>query len=644
MPKSKNVSKSKQIIDSTELIHNEEIRNLLQTDQTHCDFATSAAALAALGLRTHPLKPRGKSPLLRGWQKLATSNPDTLKTWAEQYPTANSGVVAGAASGIIIVDMDLRHGARASLRHLQQRYGPLPQSWEALTPGGWHLYLRHPGGKAPPCVRIADGIDVRGDRANVVAPGSIHPSGGQYCWNPLSHPDQVPLAEAPAWLLERLEGRDQPPRKKDPQEDLSQVEILAPSGAWGGPQGIAGSLNGALVRALYSEKAVIEKLLPVLGLGEREIGEKFHCVLHEERHPSAAIMPPALPGGTHDYVDFHERERVHSFSLPYVYYRLKVGPDGEYVKRLNAPSHLVWSLRLLRDAGVIEGVKIDAPSLPDATSPSIKTVYAAFLDVLSLKFLVDEGDPSPFTWRFGMAWTGLSKRTVTRAMSWLMSRGYIRFVRYFGGRGWARKMMLFLQGTKELIEERLGTLRLRKPPEAEDKPLRAAGSSNAAAAAEDSTPAADNIKTEMTGSTGIGEGWVAASIDMELAEAASVPEALDVIEDESEVASEMPVTPAVAAEEDTAVRAEAEIPEAVEAVAEPESQGDPTLPEASAPAQAAKAVADETKPIERPAEPPPEAAEPASKWCRKCGEVQEWFTFGDFVACGACFQPLDTGG
>ncbi len=642
MPKSENPSDSKQVIDSHELIHNEEIRSLLQTDQTHCDFATSAAALAALGLRTHPLKPRGKSPLLRSWQKLATSNPDTLGQWAEQYPTANTGIVAGAASGIIIVDMDLRHGARASLRDLQQQHGPLPQSWEALTPGGWHLYLRHPGSKVPASVRIADGIDVRGDKANVVAPGSIHPSGGRYCWNPLSHPEQIPLAEAPPWLLERLESRDQPPRKKDSRDRLFQVEILAPFGALEGLRGVGGSLNGALVRELYSQKAVIEKLLPVLGLGEREIGEKFHCILHDERHPSAAIMPPMIPGEPHEYVDFHERERVKSFSLPYVYYRLKVGPDGEYVKRLNPPSHLVWSLRLLRDAGVIEGVKIDAPALPNATIPSIKTVYAAFLDVLSLKFLVDEGDPSPFTWRFGMAWTGLSKRAVTGAMSWLMSRGYIQFIRYFGGRGWARKMMLFLQGTKELIEERLGTLRLRERPDAKDKPRKAASGSNAVADDEAAGTAAESAKTEIKEASGFGEGWVAAAIEVELAEAAAAPETLEVIENEAETAAEIFLAPAVADDAEAAVNAEADASEAVRA--EPEPEGEPSLPEAPAEAQADEAITDEAEPVEQPAEPPPEAAEPAAKWCRKCGEVREWFTFGAFVACGECFQPLDAGG
>ena len=118
--------------------------------------------------------------------------------------------------------------------------------------------------------------------------------------------------------------------------------------------GKAGALSGELVKSLYSQEWVIQKILPLLGLGHVKIGEKFRCVLHEEEHPSAAIMGPKQPGDSYLYVDFHERENRKGFPLPLVYYRLKVGKEGEAVEQLPAPSFLVWSLRLLRDAGVIE--------------------------------------------------------------------------------------------------------------------------------------------------------------------------------------------------------------------------------------------------------------------------------------------------
>jgi hypothetical protein len=221
--------------------------------------------------------------------------------------------------------------------------------------------------------------------------------------------------------------------------------------------GQAGGLSGEVVKALYAQEWVIEKILPLLGLGHVKIGEKFQCVLHEEEHPSAAIMRPKQPGDPYLYVDFHERENRKGFPLPLVYYRLKAGKEGEAVEQLPAPSFLVWSLRLLRDAGVIEAVKLEAARLPEKVNDSVRTVYEGFRDLLSLKFLVDANDPSPYTWRFAQAWVGLSRRAVEKAMRWLLSRGYIRFVKYYTGEGVAGRIMLFLLGTRQLIRRRTGT-------------------------------------------------------------------------------------------------------------------------------------------------------------------------------------------
>jgi hypothetical protein len=215
-------------------------------------------------------------------------------------------------------------------------------------------------------------------------------------------------------------------------------------------------LSGEKVKALYSQEWVIQKILRLLGLEHVKIGEKFRCVLHQEEHSSAAIMRPEQPGDPYMYVDFHERENRKGFALPLVYYRLKAGKEGEGVERLPAPSFLVWSLRLLRDAGVIEAVKLEAARLPDSVSEAVRTVYEGFRDLLSLKFLVDANDPSPYTWRFAQGWVGLSRRAVEKAMGWLLSRGYIRFVRYYSSEGVAGKVMLFLLGTRQLIRRRAG--------------------------------------------------------------------------------------------------------------------------------------------------------------------------------------------
>jgi hypothetical protein len=364
--------------------------------------------------------------------------------------------VTGATSGVIIVDMDVRGGAHAALDTLKRQYGELPLSWEVLTPGGRHLYLRHPGGKVRTC-KLAPGIEILGDGANAVAPGSMHPDGDAYRWNPFLHPDTQPLAETPEWLLNRLHQKKKWTPADKIRSPLYQVDILAPQVQLPESSGQAGSLSGAVVKALYSQEWVIQKILPLLGLGHVKIGEKFRCVLHQEEHPSAAIMRPEQLGDPYMYVDFHEREKRKGFALPLVYYRLKAGKEGEAVEQLPAPSFLVWSLRLLRDAGVIEAVKVEAARLPDKASDAVRTVYEGFRDLLSLKFLVDANDPSPYTWRFAQAWVGLSRRAVEKAMGWLLSRGYIQFVKYYTGEGVTGRIMLFLLGTRQLIRRRTGT-------------------------------------------------------------------------------------------------------------------------------------------------------------------------------------------
>lgn len=441
--------------DNQAFRHDKNILDYLKPTAEHCDFRSEGPVLAPYGLPVHPLRPRNKAPLLKGWQDKASTDPDQLEQWADKYPHANVGIVTGPESGIIILDFDLRNGALQSLADLQRKYGgDLPLSWDVLTPGGWHLYLRHPGGQVRNC-QLAPGIDIRGDRANVVAPGSIHPNGLAYRWRPFCQPDVTSLANPPEWLLNLLKKKRYWMPEGEIRPEMFQVDLLGPLGFSAEGFWDSGVLTGQMVKALYSQEEVIQKCLPLLGLEGIEIGKKFKCILHEEARASASIMPARDPGDAYLYRDFHEREdRRRAFSLPFVYFRLKGGKDAEKVDRLPEPSFLVWSLRLLRDAGVISPVRVEGPRLPEEVSEEIERVYAGFQELLSLKYLIDANAPSPYTWGFIQAWTGLSKRMVEKAMRWLLSRGYIRFVSYFGDEGSDNKMMLFGLGTRELVRRR----------------------------------------------------------------------------------------------------------------------------------------------------------------------------------------------
>ena len=48
------------------------------------------------------------------------------------------------------------------------------------------------------------GIDIRARGGYIVAPPTRHMSGRAYAWSVDHHPADIPIAEAPAWLVERL--------------------------------------------------------------------------------------------------------------------------------------------------------------------------------------------------------------------------------------------------------------------------------------------------------------------------------------------------------------------------------------------------------------------------------------------------------
>lgn len=142
----------------------------------------------------------GKHPVGNGWQKShRISAADCYTIWREDPRRLNAGIRTGVASGIFVLDVDPKNGGDDNLLALVSRYGGLPDTYTVRTPsGGWHFYFQlpnfpvtnSPGG-------LPDGLDIRGDGGQVVAPGSSSGAGGLYT----IHAD-LPTAPAPAWLLE----------------------------------------------------------------------------------------------------------------------------------------------------------------------------------------------------------------------------------------------------------------------------------------------------------------------------------------------------------------------------------------------------------------------------------------------------------
>jgi len=153
--------------------------------------------------------PRAKRPIVR-WEPFQHEPPseDQLEQWFKRWPDANLAVVTGEVSGLVVLDVDPRHGGKESLAALESRHGKLPETIESITGGGGrHLFFAHPGREVRNRVGIMPGIDLRGDGGTIVLPPSVHPSGKRYRWKRGHAPGDRPIAPLPIWLeISRLAG------------------------------------------------------------------------------------------------------------------------------------------------------------------------------------------------------------------------------------------------------------------------------------------------------------------------------------------------------------------------------------------------------------------------------------------------------
>jgi Bifunctional DNA primase/polymerase, N-terminal/AAA domain len=134
----------------------------------------------------------------------ATGDEATIRRWWTDWRDANIGIATGTESGVFVLDVDPRHGGDETLHRLELQHGMLPHSWEAKTgSGGRHVFFQHPGYKTVSRQgRLGPGLDIKGDGGYVVGAGSRN-TNGEYVWEVCAHPDDMPLAEAPRWLLNR---------------------------------------------------------------------------------------------------------------------------------------------------------------------------------------------------------------------------------------------------------------------------------------------------------------------------------------------------------------------------------------------------------------------------------------------------------
>ncbi|MDN7447313.1 AAA family ATPase [Burkholderia multivorans] len=160
-----------------------------------------------------PLRRRDKAPADRRWQERAYDHGETLAR--AKRDGLNLGV--RLPPDVVVVDVDPRNFPPGidSLAELAQAAGlDLHAAPHVLTGNlehpGHHFYFRKPAGVILlESVEGFEGVELKSAGRQVVAAGSVHPTGGTYRWAPDS-PPLHDMPDLPARLVEMARRPDRP--------------------------------------------------------------------------------------------------------------------------------------------------------------------------------------------------------------------------------------------------------------------------------------------------------------------------------------------------------------------------------------------------------------------------------------------------
>ena len=229
-----------------------------------------------LGFSVIPLI--GKKPAIE-WKEYQKRKPteEEIKKWFEQN-NYNIGIVTGAISGIIVIDLDSKEAIEFSKKH------KFPKTPYVKTSKGYHLYFKYQNGvrnfqKRPD---LKD-IDLRADGGYIVAPPSIHPDTKiKYEWKMVV--GEVDYAELPEIILQK-------PSKSNNLKELYK----------GVPKGQRNETLTRLVGSWVSDGLSFEECLENAllwnekndpPLPEKEVTSTIKSIF--EKHRKIDILPPVF--------------------------------------------------------------------------------------------------------------------------------------------------------------------------------------------------------------------------------------------------------------------------------------------------------------------------------------------------------------
>ncbi len=121
------------------------------------DLLGAALRLTAAGRPVFPCRPSDKAPLVERGFLAATRSEAIVHGWWVRWPGALIGMPTGIASGVVALDLDVKHGRDGAAAFDRLRAGRAMPAHPVVRTrsGGVHRYFAAPEGRPLPCSHAA---------------------------------------------------------------------------------------------------------------------------------------------------------------------------------------------------------------------------------------------------------------------------------------------------------------------------------------------------------------------------------------------------------------------------------------------------------------------------------------------------------
>lgn len=162
----------------------------------------------------------GKTPVLQGWNSKGHTTVEEVNDWFNRSGQLNLGLVLGQSThwNLVGIDVDGETGEKL-LQEWSQ--GVIPQTWEFKTAKGRRLLYLLPEGAKSKKFKEANPDAEHQELAllatgqQTVMPPSMHASGHIYHWVTGCSPEDLDIADAPQWVINRVVVHESNPHFKN---------------------------------------------------------------------------------------------------------------------------------------------------------------------------------------------------------------------------------------------------------------------------------------------------------------------------------------------------------------------------------------------------------------------------------------------